>query len=646
MSAPRAAPGADDVTALLGSAGPIADALPGFAVRAEQQAMAGAVATAMAAREVLVCEAGTGTGKTLAYLVPAFASGLRTVISTATRTLQDQLFHRDLPLVQAALGGRRKVALLKGRQNYLCRHRLARAIEDPATDYRRLPLLNHLERWARTSDSGDLEEVSELGDDSGLRAQVTSTTENCLGQECPAWDACYVVRARRAAADADIVVVNHHLLFADLVLREGGFAELLPHADAIVLDEAHKVPDIASNFFGRSLSGQQIGAFCHEAIALAARDASDTPALGRALARFDAAQLRLREVLQPLGRRPEWQSVCARDDVAVRLEDASNALEDVLDALEGVAARSPDLDQMHDRAVDLAERWSLFEAAGDHATVRWLDTSARNFTVYETPISIANEFSVRVAASEAAWIMTSATLAVDGRFDHFTRALGLEGVRTALWQSPFDYVRQSLLYVPPLATEPGRPDFERGIVDAALPVLAASRGRAFFLFTSYRALDAVAATLAAETDYALLIQGSAPRSALIERFLATPRAVLLGTASFWEGVDVRGDRLSCVIIDKLPFGVPDDPVTRARAAALREAGEDPFNALQLPEAVTALKQGAGRLIRDVTDRGVLMICDTRIVNRGYGRAFLRSLPPMPLTRAVSDVADFFAHAAA
>jgi ATP-dependent DNA helicase DinG len=283
----------------------------------------------------------------------------------------------------------------------------------------------------------------------------------------------------------------------------------------------------------------------------------------------------------------------------------------------------------------------LFEADGDGAPVRWLDTSARNFTVYETPISIANEFSLRVAASQAAWIMTSATLAVDGRFDHFTRALGLEGVRTALWQSPFDYASQSLLYVPPLATEPGRPDFERGVVDAALPVLAASRGRAFFLFTSYRALDAVAATLEAETDYALLIQGSAPRSALLERFLATPRAVLLGTASFWEGVDVRGDRLSCVIIDKLPFGVPDDPVTRARAAALREAGEDPFNRLQLPEAVTALKQGAGRLIRDVTDRGVLMICDTRLVNRGYGRAFLRSLPPMPLTRAVADVEAFF-----
>ncbi|MEX2480138.1 MAG: ATP-dependent DNA helicase [Gammaproteobacteria bacterium] len=626
---------------LLADDGPIAAHLAGFRARREQCEMASAVEAALAARAVLVCEAGTGTGKTLAYLVPAFSAGLKTVISTATKTLQDQLFHRDLPLVQAALGCKREVALLKGRQNYLCLHRLERAIEHPGTDYRRLPLLQHLRLWAGRTERGDLEEVSALDDDAGLRASVTSTTENCLGQECPNYDECFVVQARRAAAAADIVVVNHHLLFADLVLRESGFAELLPSADAIVIDEAHKIPDIASTFFGRSVSGQQIGSLCHDIGMAAASDASDMPALARALVAFDSAQARLREVLQQIGRRPEWSQVRRRGEVATLLEAASAAFEPLLETLELAAERSTDLGNCHARALLLADKWNLFDDCDSTAYVRWLDAGPRNFTLYETPISIADEFSTRVTDSEAAWIMTSATLAVEGGFTHFTRVLGLSGVREQLWESPFDYARQSLLYLPPLRVEPRDPLFEEALVEAVLPVLAASGGRAFFLFTSYRALDRVAALLAAQADYALLVQGSAPRSVLLERFLRTDRAVLLGTGTFWEGVDVRGERLSCVIIDKLPFGVPDDPVTKARAQALRERGEDPFKSLQLPEAITALKQGAGRLIRDITDRGVLVIGDNRIEKRGYGRAFLGSLPPMPRTHAIADVEAFF-----
>lgn len=627
---------------LLADDGPIAARLEGFRARHEQQEMASAVETALATRAVMVCEAGTGTGKTLAYLVPAFAAGLKTVISTATKTLQDQLFHRDLPLVQAALGGGREVALLKGRQNYLCRHRLDRAIENPATDYRRLPLLEHLRRWSGRSGQGDLEEVSLLDDDAALRSLVTSTTENCLGQECPSYDSCFVVAARRAAAGADIVVVNHHLLFADLVLRESGFAELLPTAEAIVIDEAHKIPDIASTFFGRALSGQQIGSLCHDAIALAAREAADMPELGRALAAFDAAQMRLREVLQQVGRRVLWREISQRASVAPLLEGARAALERVSAALDQAAVRSTDLANCAARALALAEKWTLFDDYDSGAHVRWLDAGTRNYTLYETPITIAEEFSARVAASEAAWIMTSATLAVEGGFGHFTAQLGLTDVDEHCWQSPFDYAHQSLLYLPELALEPRDPGYEEALLAAVLPVLAASGGRAFFLFTSYRALDRIAALLAEQTDYALLVQGSAPRSVLLERFLTTERAVLLGTGTFWEGVDVRGERLSCVIIDKLPFGVPDDPVTKARAQALRDRGEDPFTTLQLPEAITALKQGAGRLIRDVTDRGVLVIGDPRIQRRGYGRAFLGSLPPLPRTNSIVDVENFFA----
>ncbi|MEQ8494865.1 MAG: ATP-dependent DNA helicase, partial [Gammaproteobacteria bacterium] len=462
---------AADVAALLADDGPLAERLDGFRARPAQREMAQAVADTMAERGILVCEAGTGTGKTLAYLVPAFTSGLKTILSTATRTLQDQLFHRDLPLVRAALGGGRDVALLKGRQNYLCVHRAERALAGTATDPARQPLLVHLLRWGERSQSGDLEEVPELADDAGLRAQVTSTTENCLGGECPSYERCFVAAARRAAAAADIVVVNHHLLFADLALRETGFAELLPHAEAIVVDEAHKLPEIASLFFGRALSGQQIGALCHDLRAVIATEAPDMPALARTLARFDDSQARLRERLQQLGRRPEWRSVRRRADIDALVGDASDNFDQFIEALELAAERSAELAHCRERAYALKDKWALLEAAEDDTHVRWLDTSVRNFVLHETPISVAEPFAARVAASDAAWVLTSATLAVSGGFEHFTRALGLEAATEALWASPFDYPRQALLYLPPIEAEPGAEGFDDELLDAALPVL-------------------------------------------------------------------------------------------------------------------------------------------------------------------------------
>ena len=627
---------------LLGVGGPFERELDGFQPREVQQEMASVVATTLARREVLVCEAGTGTGKTFAYLVPVLSSGLKTIISTATKTLQDQLFHRDLPIVCRALGTDSDIALLKGRQNYVCLYRLERAAVSAELDPRRLPLLTAMQRWAAHSDSGDLEEVRLLDDDPHLRSVVTSTTDNCLGQECPRYDHCFVVHARRAAAAADVVVVNHHLLFADLMLRETGFAELLPNADAIILDEAHKVPEIASTFFSHSLSAQQVATLSRDVRSGADDEAADMPDLKLAVADLDMALATLRQALGATARRADWATLREYRAIVDATHSFGRALATLDAHLEVAAARGNLLANCAERMQSLHLRWDAFMTSADDERVRWVDIGARNFTFYDTPVSVASEFAGHLASSQAAWIMTSATLAVEGRFDHFLNALGIRAARQELWASPFDYAHQSLLYIPPLQREPREVDFERELVDAALPVLRASRGRAFFLFTSYRSLDLCAAMLRAELDYPLLIQGEAPRSELLRRFQTTDNGVLLGTATFWEGVDVRGERLSLVIIDKLPFGVPDDPVARARSAAIAAAGDNPFKSLTLPDAITTLKQGAGRLIRDVADHGVLMIGDIRLRRKSYGRAFLNSLPPMPVSDKLADVESFFA----
>lgn len=634
--------------AALGADGPFVSRLPGFAPRVDQQAMAAEVAEVLAGRETLVCEAGTGTGKTFAYLVPALLSGLRTIVSTATRTLQDQLFHRDLPVVRDALGLGLDAALLKGRQNYACLYRLERAAGSPELDPRRQALVERVRAWAPYSTSGDLEEVPELDDDAGLRHLVTSTVDNCLGQECPVYENCFVVRARRAASQADLVVVNHHLLFADMVLRETGFAELLPSAEAIVLDEAHKVPDIASTFFSRSLSGQQLVHLVRDVGEAAGEEAPDMPDLVQAVHALEVAREAFTRALSGVAvgpqRRLDWVTHGARPEIAVQIGALGDALGELATRLEAAAGRGPALENCFERLLGAAGTLSLFTDGTEPGHVRWAEATGRGFALHDTPVRIANEFSARLEASDAAWVLTSATLAIDGRFDHFCQALGIREARERLWQSPFDYAANSLLYVPPLGREPRAEGFEDELMDAVLPVIRAAGGRTFFLFTSYRALTLCAERLRHELEFPLLVQGEAPRSDLLRRFEALGNAVLLGTATFWEGVDVRGEALSCVIIDKLPFGVPDDPVARARGEACAAEGGNPFAELQLPEAVTALKQGAGRLIRDVSDRGVLVIGDVRIRRRGYGRTFVNSLPPMPFTDQVEDVRRFFAAA--
>jgi len=630
---------------LLDADGPLAAALPRFAPRAGQQQLADAVDRALAARGVLVGEAGTGVGKTFAYLVPVLRRGGRVIISTGTRHLQDQLFHSDLPRVRRALGTPARVALLKGRSNYLCLHRMELA--DGAGITRRPEVAAQLQQVraaAHTTTTGDVAEITEVPEDSPLWPWVTSTVDNCLGQECPFYRDCFVLRARKQAQEADIVVVNHHLLFADLALKEGGFGEVLPSADAFILDEAHQLPETASNFFGQRISARQLQELARDTVAEQLREAGDAGWLRDAAGAVEAAARQFRLSLGSEARRGSWSEVAGDETVAGALA----GLREALDALEGelaeLAERGRGIEQCARRAGELARGLDAFLApeAGPRSQVQWFETYRSGFALAITPLDVADTFSRLMRAWPAAWIFTSATLSVDGRFDHFRARLGLDEADEVRVESPFDYLRNALLYLPPGLPDPRSASHTEAVVEHARPVIAASGGRAFLLFTSYRALHAAAGALSDSLDYPVFVQGEAPKHELVERFRAAGNGVLLGTASFWEGVDVPGEALSCVIIDKLPFASPADPVVRARLDALAHAGGNPFFDYQVPQAALALKQGAGRLIRGVEDRGVLMLCDPRLRGRGYGRVFLDSLPPMPRTDDVADVEAFFA----
>ncbi|BAU47997.1 helicase [Sulfurifustis variabilis] len=631
----------------VGPGGPLARRIPGFAPRPAQQKMAHAVEKALESRKTLVAESGTGTGKTYAYLVPALLSGLRVIVSTGTRTLQDQLFRRDLPRVRDALELPARVALLKGRGNYLCLHRLGVTAEEGRFATRAQSAeFQRIRAWAFGTRSGDIAEAGEVPEESELWPRVTSTADNCLGGQCAHYDECFVNRARREAAGAELLVVNHHLFFADLALREEGFAQLLPSADAVIFDEAHQLPEIASDFFGVTLSSHQLRNLGRDTISEDLREASGLATLRPAAEALEKAVQDFRLAFGIEARRDHWDRVAGTGAFKDALRALHEHLEELTVQLETVAGRGPGLANCARRSQALRERLERFEA-GPLDEIAWFETGPRSFMLRLTPLSIAREFGSRIAGLGAkAWVYTSATLAVGEDFSHFTGQLGLEDAHTARWESPFDYASQALLYVPPGLPDPASRDYTLRVVEAALPVLRASEGRAFLLFTSHRALRIAAEQLAGRLDYPLFVQGTAARAQLLERFVAAGNGVLLGTASFWEGVDVKGPTLSCVVIDKLPFGSPEDPVLKARSEAMTAAGRNPFREFQLPEAVIALKQGAGRLIRDAADRGVLVICDPRLLSRSYGRLFLDSLPPMPLTRAQADVERFFREAGA
>lgn len=616
--------------------------MPGFQARPQQQAMAQAIAELLTDQGVLVVEAGTGVGKTFAYLAPALASGCRVIISTGSKTLQDQLFFKDLPLVSKALGYAPNRALLKGRSNYLCLLRLALAeSEGRFGDRKEIVWLRRIADWARVTHEGDIAEMTAIPRDAEVWPKVTSTLENCQGSDCEFYQDCFVVKARRLAQEADVVVVNHHLFFADMALKEDGFGELLPQVDLVILDEAHQIPEIASTFFSESLSSRQLLDWARDVRNEVLENASDLVQLRDELPALEKAVADLRLAMDAPGQRAPWSQLRERAGIVERMSVLEQCLQNLAAMLEMAMERSKGLALAQQRLTDFQQRITDLQQPQDDK-VQWFETFTRGFSITATPLDITSPLRRCMETLPCRWVMTSATLAVGSSFEHFTGRLGLEQARTLKLDSPFDYWHHALLYLPAGLPEPQQPDFVSRMVDAALPVIQACGGRTFMLFTSYRALNEAAKLLEGQFDFPLLIQGEAAPRDMIQRFRELGNAVLLGTASFWEGVDVRGDALSCVIIDKLPFAAPNDPVLEARLESIRQQGGNPFNDYQLPQAVITLKQGVGRLIRDQQDRGVLMICDTRLRDRSYGKTFLDSLPNMPRTQKLSVVERFFA----
>ena len=637
-----------DLASVFSETGALAQVVPGFRARPFQLEMAEAIEKVIKNQSVIVAEAGTGTGKTFAYLVPALLSGGKVIISTGTKTLQDQLFGRDIPTVRDALKVPVTVALLKGRANYVCHHHLERAKDDgrlPTRDD--VVYLARIESFARISNTGDRADLAEVPENAGVWPLVTSTRDNCLGSQCDHYDKCFVMKARKQALESDVVVVNHHLFFADVMLRDEGVAEILPACNTVIFDEAHQLPETASLFFGQSVSTTQLVDLARDArieAATSAKDAAELPVMASAL---EKAARDLRLAFEDSGSRLPAVALRNRKTVTEALTVATEKLTHLAETLHAQAARSEGLTQCFERADGLRAQLAGWREDSDASLVRWVEVFHQSVQFNATPLSIAEIFRKQVEAQAKAWVFTSATLSVNGNFAHYVNELGIESAQTESWASPFDFANQGLLYVPQQLPEPNTPDYTRAVVEAALPAVEASRGRAFLLFTSLRAMREAHGLLTEEFkrrgwDYPLLVQGEGSRTELLLRFRELGNAVLIGSQSFWEGIDVRGDALSLVMIDKLPFAPPDDPVLSARIDRLRAAGRNPFMEYQLPRAVISLKQGAGRLIRDETDRGVLMICDPRLISKAYGKRIWRSLPPMTRSREIADVAAFFA----
>ncbi len=639
-----------DLDAIFSEHGVLARAVPNFRTRQGQLEMAHAIAAALQQNSVLIAEAGTGTGKTFAYLVPALLSGGKVIISTGTKNLQDQLFDRDIQTVRAALKVPVTVALLKGRANYVCHHYLERAQQEGRfpgrDDARHLPLIASFAKNSATGDKSDLPAVPE---NASIWSYVTSTRDNCLGSECGHYAKCFVMEARKQALAADVVVVNHHLFFADVVLRDEGVSELLPASNTIIFDEAHQLHQTASVFFGQTLSTAQLIELARDARLEGAAAARDFAALPEAAHALDKAARDLRLAFTEEGGRFALQALERNRDFGPAIEAVSARLDALMAMLETQSERSEGLAKCCERAQALKEGLLRWSAHPEPDWVRWAEIFGQALHLNATPLSIADVFQAQIAGHARAWIFTSATLAVGGDFAHYRGQLGLLDAHAQSWDSPFDFAANALLYVPKGLPEPNTPGYTEAVIAAALPAIEASAGRAFVLFTSLRAMREGHALLRdafAQRGLALplLIQGEGSRTELLERFRRLGNAVLVGSQSFWEGVDVRGEALSLVVIDKLPFASPDDPLLAARIERLNRDGRNAFFELQLPQAVIALKQGAGRLIRDETDRGVLMLCDPRLFSKGYGRRILQSLPAMRGTRQVADVIEFFARA--
>ncbi len=640
---------ADAVARAFGSGGALAAADADYTERAVQQEFAQAVASAIDDREALVAEAGTGVGKTFAYLVPLLLSGKRALVSTATKSLQDQLFLRDLPRLVDALGVPVRVALLKGRSSYLCLHRLQQARHGfDAPDRFALRALSRIEAWVPSTKSGDLAEIDGLDERSPVIPLVTSTRDNCLGSDCPQFNACHVVKARREAMAADLVVINHHLFFADLAVRDSGMAELLPSVEAVVFDEAHQLSDAGVQFLGLALGSSQLIDFARDltAVGLAqARGLADWSALAGTIER-DARELRLaaaaplREVRALLKLR--WSERAGQPAFVQALSSLAQTAAAAGQALQAAIDVGPDLGRLAERAAALCKAAHTFAEDSAADRVRWIDLSPHAVRLIESPLDIRDVITAQRAKAPKAWVFTSATLGDDAALSWFTRSAALEDARTLRVGSPFDYANHARLYVPPQFPKPNEAGHAAAVAELAARCAAALNGRTFVLTTTLRALPLVAETLRAGLDAAgasqieVLVQGSGPKRALLQRFLAAPAAALVGSQTFWEGIDVPGDALQCVLIDKLPFPPPNDPLIEARVRQIEAAGGNPFNECFVADAAVSLKQGAGRLVRSETDRGLLVICDPRVVRMPYGKRLIAALPPMARLQAEAD----------
>jgi ATP-dependent DNA helicase DinG len=619
--------------------GPLSRADPGYLPREVQTRMAQAVAQAIDDKQALVAEAGTGVGKTFAYLVPALLSGRRTLVSTATKNLQDQLFYRDLPRLRDALGLPVTVALLKGRASYLCKHRLALAREGATlADRMAVRALSRIETWAQATTGGDMSELEGLDERSDVIPLVTSTRDNCLGSECPEFHNCHVMRARRDAMAADIVVVNHHLFFADLALRDSGVAELLPTVDVAIFDEAHQMVEAGVQFLGQTLGTGQVLDFARDLLAAGLQHARGLQPWNELSAR---CELRARELrLAAAGEQQDvrgmqkrrWDEAARHPGLADSLRSLGEALHQAEAALEAVNEVAPDFSRLQARAHELGQQAARF--LGETATerVRWIDLTPHQARLVESPLDIRAMMSEQRASAARAWVFTSATLGDDEGLSWFSEAAGLEDARKLRVGSPFDYPAHARVYVPPRFPAPGDEPHPVMVGRAAAHCAAALGGRTFVLTTTLRALRIVADALQAELKtldkpLEVLVQGSAAKRTLLKRF-QEGGSVLVGSHSFWEGIDVPGDALQCVIIDKLPFPPPNDPLVEARVKQLKAQGRDAFNDYFVAEAAIALKQGAGRLIRTESDHGLLVICDTRLQQARYGKRLMQALPPM------------------
>lgn len=631
-----------DVLDFFSPQGPLAAVIDGYRPRTAQLEMARAVTERIVRKESLVIEAGTGTGKTLAYLVPILLRKGKAIVSTGTKGLQDQLFSRDIPLVLGAMGIQRHVALLKGRANYVCPYRLELNAEEGRFLTRETALhFQAVKRWAARTSTGDIAELREIPEDAAVWPWVTSTVDNCLGQDCSFYRDCPLMKARQAAGDADLVVINHHLFFADAALRREGIADLLPEVDAIIFDEAHQLPEVAATFFGQSLSSRQLTDLCGDVVTEASGVAADVKGLVELTDAVNKAAADLRIALGDEGRRSPWHEVSGQSGVRQACDALGEAMVLLSAHLKTLEKASRGMESCASRAERCLEIFRELRDANDSSNVYWFENFKRTFVMHATPLNVADAFAERRALEDCAWIFTSATLSVAGDFSHFLGRMGLEASSTHRLSSPFDFRRQAVFYLPQNLPMPDDPAYTASLVEAMLPVIEAARGRTFFLFTSHRALREAASLLANRLEFPLLVQGQAGRRQLLEEFREKGNAILLGAASFWEGIDVRGDALSCVIIDRLPFASPADPVAAARIEHIRQQGGQPFRDYQLPQAVLALRQGAGRLIRDVSDRGLLVVGDQRLLRKGYGKLFLDSLPDMTKTRKLEVVQRFF-----